>query len=289
DGYYNNQFIKISTIGSGGFGTVFKVKHRFNDKIYAVKRVPIDGFSEESKLKVLKEVNNLAKLVSKYVVKYYHSWFESNHLYIQMEFCPQSLKTLLKDKVIVFGRQPKDQMKVFEYFISCQIFKELLECVQYLHECNPRIIHRDLKPDNILIEHNVRCNRFVKLCDFGLATDHDMNRHTASRYDHTVCGTHGYIAPEVHSRKYNHLSDIYSLHVIGGELFGIDLQASKSFKATDPLLKTSIQCMYETLQQMMAIVWRQRPECRKVLAKYNEWSIHKNVVTNHKEFNNLYN
>ncbi|CAG2112706.1 unnamed protein product, partial [Medioppia subpectinata] len=39
DGNYKTQFIEMSAIGSGSFGTVFKVKHRLDDKIYAVKRV----------------------------------------------------------------------------------------------------------------------------------------------------------------------------------------------------------------------------------------------------------
>ncbi|CAG2107377.1 unnamed protein product, partial [Medioppia subpectinata] len=170
DGNFKIQFIEMSAIGSGGFGTVFKVKHRLDDKIYAVKRVQFG----EKKQKVLKEVKSLAKLDSDFVVKYYNSWLESNHLFIQMEFCSQNLKSLLEVKAIVFERQPEEEMKAFEYFICCEILKELLECVEYLHSWDPPVIHRDLKPDNILIEHNVRYNRFVKVCDFGLATDHVM-------------------------------------------------------------------------------------------------------------------
>ncbi|CAG2108563.1 unnamed protein product, partial [Medioppia subpectinata] len=217
----------MSAIGSGSFGTVFKVKHRLDDKIYAVKRVLFGDFSEEKKQKILKEVQSLAKLDSEYVVKYYHSWLESNHLFIQMEFCSQSLKSILKDKPIVFERQPEDQINdVFEYFISCEIFKELLECVQYLHSSDPPVIHRDLKPENILINVNIKYNRCVKLCDFGLATDHNIDGHTDSRYTHSVCGTFGYMAPEVLTgKRYNHKSDIFSLHAIGEHLFSFDFQA----------------------------------------------------------------
>ncbi|CAG2115848.1 unnamed protein product [Medioppia subpectinata] len=175
---------------------------------------------------MLKEVKHLAKLDSKFVVKYYHSWLESNHLFIQMEFCSQSLKSVLKDKPIVFERQPEDLINsVFEYYISCEIFKEILECVQYLHESKPVIIHRDLKPDNILININFGSNRCVKLCDFGLATDHNTDGHTSSRYEHSVVGTSRYMAPEVYSGRYNHKSDVYSLSLIGAQLFAIDLQS----------------------------------------------------------------
>ncbi|CAG2103526.1 unnamed protein product, partial [Medioppia subpectinata] len=288
DGNYKTQFIEMSAIGLGGFGTVFKVRHRLDDKIYAVKRVQFGDFSEEKKQKVLKEVKSLAKLDSNFVVKYYNSWLESNHLFIQMEFCSQNLKSVLKDKPIVFERQPEEEMNVFEFFISCEIFKQLLECVEYLHESNPRVIHRDLKPDNILINPNFKCNRCVKLCDFGLATDHNTDRHTASRYGHTSgVGSIAYMAPEViHCREYNHKSDIYSLSIIGEQMFAIDLQASQSFEAKDSLFKTCILCLCQTLEKMMKTPkWRKRPECREVLAKHNEWSTDRTVITHHKDRN----
>lgn len=36
---FNNDFEDIEEIGSGGFGQVFKAKHRIDGKTYAIKRV----------------------------------------------------------------------------------------------------------------------------------------------------------------------------------------------------------------------------------------------------------
>ncbi|CAG2173973.1 unnamed protein product, partial [Oppiella nova] len=81
---------------------------------------------------------------SEYVVQYYNSWSESKHLYIQMEFCSQNLRNILEVKPQIFGRKTGEAMN----------------CVE------------DLKPENILIAKNVRNGRFIKLCDFGLAVEH---------------------------------------------------------------------------------------------------------------------
>ncbi|CAG2113409.1 unnamed protein product, partial [Medioppia subpectinata] len=113
-------------------------------------------------------------------------------------------------------------------------------------------------------------NRCVKLCDFGLATEHNTCLNIGSQYDHTSCvGTMRYMSPEIYQgRNYNYKTDIYSLSLIGEQLFGIDLQTSQTFEANESVFKTSMQCMYRTLLAMMSTPnWRQRPECREVLAK----------------------
>ncbi|CAG2113480.1 unnamed protein product [Medioppia subpectinata] len=129
----------------------------------------------------------------KLLKEHYNSWIESKHLYIQMEYCPQTLADVLKDKQQVFGRQSAEAMNIYEYFISCEIFRELLQCVQYLHDQNPPVIHRDIKPANILILQNTCNNTFIKLGDFGLATEHDRPSQS-----HTLgTGTPQYMAPDV--------------------------------------------------------------------------------------------
>ncbi|CAG2116234.1 unnamed protein product, partial [Medioppia subpectinata] len=203
-------------IGSGGFGEVYKVRHIVEKEVYAVKIVKfLETYSEDKRQAILKEVQNLVKLRSEYVVNYRNSWLEDNHLYIQMDFYTQTLQTILDTKPIIFRREPEDPMEVIEYFICCEIFRELLESVQYLHElCSP-VIHRDLKPQNVMIDQNNNNNHFIKLCDFGLATDH-MN--TSIGHTSNV-GTHAYMAPELHQRRYNNKVDIYSLGVIAINLF----------------------------------------------------------------------
>ncbi|CAG2108430.1 unnamed protein product [Medioppia subpectinata] len=165
---------------------------------------------EEKKQKVITEVKILSKMNSDFVVKYYNSWSEGKHVFIHMEYCCQTLATVIKDKAIVFGRQSSEAMNLYEYFISCEILRELLQCLQYIHDLNPPVIHRDLKPANVLIVNNTNNNRFIKLCDFGVAVEHNMvsMSHTSS------VGTSQYMAPEVFQSRYTTKVDIYSLALL---------------------------------------------------------------------------
>ncbi|CAG2165846.1 unnamed protein product [Oppiella nova] len=213
----------LDNCSSGGFGTVFKVKHRFDEQIYAVKRVEF-------------QIKQLVKVRSEYVVQYYNSWPESKHLFIQMEFCSQNLRNILLEK------------------------PQILESVQYLHELNPQIIHRDLKPENILIDENVT----------------------------NGVGTIKYQAPEIaQGAAYGHKIDIYSLALIGGEIFEFDLffvdpDNSESLYSGNEILNTKVNELQNILQSMVTHVWNRRPDCSRVLHKYNDWAIDETTIIDKK-------
>ena len=102
------------------------------------------------------------------------------------------------------------------YYISSELFIEILESVDDLHKQN--IIHRDLKPENILLT-NGQNGRFIKIADFGLNVFHDF----VSQSHTKGCGTRGYIAPEVSIGIFDKKSDIYSIGVIVLSLFNLDI------------------------------------------------------------------
>ena len=142
-----------------------------------------------------------------------------------MEICSNNLKIIIEEKKLCFKREGSEPMTVTEYFISSQLMRELLECVHYLHESVPPIIHRDLKPANILVNYVPINRRFLKLCDFGLAT-FDSKLETISHTDNV--GTLKYVAPEVLNGKdgranYTTKSDIFSLNCIMCDLFDLDV------------------------------------------------------------------
>ncbi|CAG2111996.1 unnamed protein product [Medioppia subpectinata] len=203
----------IEELGSGSFGRVDGVKAKLNGNIYALKTCQLNSLTEKLKINVLNETQNLIKLRSKYVIQYYYSWIESNCLYILMECLAGNLTQVLETKRKLFGEIITD----FEFYISYEIFKQLVESVEYLHKNH--INHRDLKPDNVLIDNNDD-NRYIKLCDFGLSKEVHV---LSDGYNQTKdVGDIQYQAPEAITTEYNHLIDVYSLALIGAQLFGFN-------------------------------------------------------------------
>ncbi|KAE8442583.1 hypothetical protein EG329_003070 [Mollisiaceae sp. DMI_Dod_QoI] len=82
---YANDFKQLSTLGAGGFGVVYKVRHKFDQGEYAVKRIvikaeTIQSLSDRGNMgdlaSLIKEVQTLAKLQHHHIVCYHHCWLE---------------------------------------------------------------------------------------------------------------------------------------------------------------------------------------------------------------------
>ncbi|XP_054158738.1 serine/threonine-protein kinase cst-1-like, partial [Oppia nitens] len=222
-----------------------------------------------------KEIDSLTSLVSPYLVKYYGSCLHSNKIYIAMEFCIMSLKEAIKLKAQVFSRQPfsGQPMDCIEYFITCELLRELLECVNGLHELS--VIHRDLKPENILITHSIQNGRFVKLCDYGFMTVHQSN----GQLHTNGLGTPKYMAPEVKARQlYDTKSDIYSIGITIEDMFETNINCKynkyKSCGWSAKYLK-----LLDIIRQTTGVKRNLRPTCAEILAQYQDWSIDYRLFT----------
>jgi serine/threonine protein kinase len=89
---YKSEFNDLSSLGKGGFGTVFRCKNVLDGREYAVKKIRIKSFVDELGVstnhlslalrRVLREVKILALLDHPNIVRYYTAWLEID------DWCP---------------------------------------------------------------------------------------------------------------------------------------------------------------------------------------------------------
>ncbi|KAJ6224835.1 hypothetical protein RDWZM_003380 [Blomia tropicalis] len=175
------QYRLEELIAEGGFGLVFRARDLKTSKTYALKR--LIGSDNESIEEIDNEISMLSRVQRhKHIMEFYYcDKVKPNISYILCEYCPSGS---LKDIQLPISN--KQQMHRIVYQICLA-----LEKVHHLS-----IIHRDIKIENVLFDNS----GFIKLCDFGSATDKsyepdhnwtpiqrslledEMNRHTTPMY-----------------------------------------------------------------------------------------------------------
>jgi hypothetical protein len=236
--FYSKHFQEMTKLGFGSFGSVFKVKRRENTDYYRrIEReysaIKIIEFTSVDKNEMIREFLNYKIITRKhskneYLVEHFDAWFEekvvSNQsgisLYIRMELCDKTLEDMIEESTNDSILKSTESLTTVGYYISSQIFIQILEGVNYLHKQNPPLIHRDLKPANILLKKCDRKGFCVKIADFGL-----MAIHKFAEQSHSLDkGTPKYMAPEViTNKKYNTKADIFSLGVIFKNVFSLEI------------------------------------------------------------------
>jgi serine/threonine-protein kinase len=178
----------LSTIGSGGFGTVYLAEDTWIDKKVALKVPHKQGvdFGE-----LLREPRLLASLNHPNIVGIVTAEKQENVFFIVMEFVPG--ETL---EAIVARDGPLDVSRALDY--TCQI------CNAVDHAHKHGVIHRDLRPSNVLVTDN----GLLKVADFGTSRFLEIAAHGT-----TVIGSPPYMAPEQFHGMAVFASDVYSLGV----------------------------------------------------------------------------
>ncbi|KNC72562.1 hypothetical protein SARC_14880, partial [Sphaeroforma arctica JP610] len=64
---YRTDFEEIEFIGKGGFADVVKVKNRLDGRIYAIKKIKLDGKDALFNNRIIREVTLLSQLHHEYI------------------------------------------------------------------------------------------------------------------------------------------------------------------------------------------------------------------------------
>ena len=199
----------IKVLGKGGFCRVYQALSVSDNKLYAIKEIPIKNETEN----IIKEFQNEAIILSKFnsnnIVKYYGSSKDNNNIYILMECCNGETLRNFIDKNIY------NDTLIEEKIIS-NIIKKICIGIKEIHD--KRIVHRDLKPEHIFMNDNMD----IKIGGFSISKQ--LNSNQTHRKSINKAGTLYYIAPEIlDDGIYNEKSDMWSLGCIIYELFTLNI------------------------------------------------------------------
>ena len=145
------DYIYIRGLGNGNFSSVALYQSKMTGQFFAIKKNTISSMSV-NEIQALATLSMVAESC-KNIVRYYHSWLDSEYSYIAMEYCDKSLE-MLYETWKSSGVQPAET----DMLRYC---REILLALKYLHGRN--IVHLDLKPDNILFSDDT-----LKISDLGL-------------------------------------------------------------------------------------------------------------------------
>lgn len=255
----------VKPIGQGTQGNVSMYRNSENNKLYAVKKIPISSMCEDRmRQTVAAELRNIfSQKVSEYTVCLYNAYYRDGCLRLVMEFMDWGNLQEFCDV------QPK-----IDECISAFIASQLLHALEILHTKANIVteskthkslsqIHRDIKPANILLSTNGN----VKVADFGIATS------TETLGVNSFVGTATYMSPErIQGKRYSTPSDIWSVGVVMAQLLLGRYPFASAATGFMPLLmevtktefisiKNEAQCSQEA-EDFVNCCLRQNPEDR---------------------------
>lgn len=195
-----SQFEVLGKLGEGAFATVFKVRRKSDNEIYAMKKVKFGPLSAKEKENALNEVRIMASFEHPNIVAFKEAFFdEGTCLCIITEFA-EGGDILAKIEGYKKIRTKFMESDIWDYLI------QMLRGLQCLH--SNRILHRDIKSANIFL-----CKGVVKIGDLNVSK---VNKHGLAV---TQTGTPYYACPEVWKDKpYNSSSDIWSVGCVVYEM-----------------------------------------------------------------------
>lgn len=185
-------------LGSGAFGTVYRVHHRFLGRL-ALKVLPYTTQTELDRL--TKEGAAHARLAHPNITRVYDvnvaELSGDRFLYIASEYMSLgNLESYLGSAT---------RLRASEWRT---LARDILGALAYAHEQDPPVLHRDITPANILVGGTTSRPVF-KLGDFGVSAELQDGRKVAN-----AAGTLLFLAPECGFGSYLVESDVYSAAVV---------------------------------------------------------------------------
>jgi serine/threonine protein kinase len=265
-------------LGRGAFAEVFLGIHKVSKQEYAIKKIDRAKMIWGDRDALADEINSLIySRKGPNIVQLYEVYEEQHHCFLVMELMRGGeLFDRILDKKNFTEKEARDSLR------------GMLKGLEYMHE--KRVAHRDLKPENLLLMNDDEAS--IKLADFGFA-----KRVRNPQGLRTLCGTPGYLAPEILERfpAYDTACDLWSVGVIlflllGGYLPFEDDDEDIVFERTrngeydfHPAYWRNIStCAKTMVTKLLTVNWKKRFTAKDALN--NDWmslandTVDKNVI-----------
>merc|ERR1719238_1047777 len=187
--------METKKMGEGSYGTVSKGTNKATKQLRAVKSIAKAKVKDPDRFK--QEIAIMKMMDHPNIIKLYETFEDHRNIYLVMELCAGGE---LFDRIIECGHFTEVQVAI--------LMQQIIRAIYYMHE--NKVCHRDLKPENFLFMTKDPIDKnLLKIIDFGLSCKFETGLVLS-----TKAGTPYYVAPEVLSGKYDHLSDMWSVGVI---------------------------------------------------------------------------
>ena len=192
----NTTNFKTRLIGNGAYANVLLYTDEFYNEKFAIKRLK-SNVSDKEKARFKNEFEIMNRIKHPYILKVYN-YNENDSSYI-MEYCDFTLRKYIE----MNNNKPKFDTKKRK-----KLAIQFLVALNYLH--SKKILHRDISYNNVLIKLYDNDILIIKLSDFGLVKDLDLE---LTRTESEIRGT--LIDDTLTSFKdYNIKNEIYSVGMI---------------------------------------------------------------------------
>jgi len=200
------EYEKIEKIGAGTFSTVYKVRHKQKNIIFAMKIIEKKAGPEQEK-QIKREIDNLIKCYhweDNYNTLKLFDNFEIKEKYILVfNYCEKNLEEYIQENY-KDNKMPIDDIKL--------LFLDLNKGFKNLYKEN--VIHRDIKINNIMIEYRLGDKNDIipRLGDFGISRESSTENNPMTASISCLLLS----APEIleSGTDYSFASDLWSIGVL---------------------------------------------------------------------------
>mgnify|MGYP002626032512 CR=1 FL=1 len=200
------KYEKIEKIGTGTFSTVYKVRHKEQNIMFAMKIIEKKAGPEQEK-QIKREIDNLIKCYhweDNYNTLKLFDYFEMKEKYILIfNYCEKNLEEYVKENY------KDEKMSIDDIKL---LFLDLNNGFKNLYK--EKVIHRDIKINNILIEYRLGDKNDIipRLGDFGISRENSTENNPMTASISWILLS----APEIleNGIDYSFASDLWSIGVL---------------------------------------------------------------------------